>query len=66
MMQFLLMLFLLQRFFLPSGLCTPSWFFAEVLGAGHSPSCDGGFPLGSAQSFCHRPSHEREILQEAR
>ena len=65
MMQFLLMLFLLQRFS-PSGLCVPSWFFAEVLGAGHSPSRDGGFPLGSAQPFCHRPSHEGEILQEAR
>lgn len=64
-MPVLLMTFFLQKLS-PDGLCSPSWFFAEALGAGHSPSLDGSFPLDSTQPLCHRSPHEGEVLQEAR
>lgn len=64
LMPGLLMLFL-QRL-RPVGLCPLSWFFAEVLGDGQSPSLDGSFPLDSPQSLCYCSPHEGEVLQEAR
>ncbi|KAI5942851.1 Meiosis inhibitor protein 1 [Manis javanica] len=64
LMPGLLMLFL-QRL-RPVGLCSLSWFFAEVLGDGQSPSLDGSFPLDSPQSLCYCSPHEGEVLQEAR